>query len=116
MPVAGSRFRGVAIVLAPVAASLVHVFLTPRREFAADARAAAICESPHGLAGALIRLEQATELIEFSASPVTEPIYTVNPFAPEGLAAMFSTHPPIGERVARLRALDPNWREKLRAA
>lgn len=114
--IGGFLERALLFVLAPVAASLVHVFLTPRREFAADARAAAICESPHGLAGALIRLEQATELIEFSASPVTEPIYTVNPFAPEGLAAMFSTHPPIGERVARLRALDPNWREKLRAA
>ena len=56
------------------------------------------------------------ELVEFSASPVTEPLYTVNPFEPVGIAAMFSTHPPIGERVARLRALDSEWREKLRAA
>ena len=47
---------------------------------------------------------------------MTEPLYTVNPFEPVGIAAMFSTHPPIGERVARLRALDAEWREKLRAA
>lgn len=114
--IGGFLERALLFVLAPVAASLLHVFLSPGREPAADRRAAAICESPHGLAAALIRLEQATELVEFSASPVTEPIYTVNPFAPEGLAAMFSTHPPIGERVARLRALDPDWREKLRAA
>ena len=103
-------------VLAPVAASIVQVMLSPRREFAADRRAADICDSPHGLADALIRLEQVNELVEFSASPVTEPLYTVSPFEPVGLAAMFSTHPPIGERVARLRALDAEWREKLRAA
>ena len=46
----------------------------------------------------------------------TEPLYTVNPFAEEGLAAMFVTHPPLAERVRRLRGLDPEWRDKLRAA
>jgi heat shock protein HtpX len=108
--------RALLFVLAPVAASLVHVLLSPRRIFAADAAAARICESPHALADALIRLEQAIELVEFSGSAVTEPLYTVNPFEPVGLAAMFSTHPPIGERVQRLRNLDPEWRERLRAA
>jgi heat shock protein HtpX len=108
--------RALLFVLAPVAASLVHVLLSPRRIFAADAAAARICESPHALADALIRLEQAIELVEFSGSAVTEPLYTVNPFEPVGLAAMFSTHPPIGERVQRLRSLDPEWRERLRAA
>jgi heat shock protein HtpX len=108
--------RGLLFVLAPVAASLVHVLLSPRRIFAADRAAARICESPHALADALIRLEQAIELVSFRASPVTEPLYTVNPFEPVGLAAMFSTHPPIGERVQRLRDLDPEWRSKLRAA
>jgi heat shock protein HtpX len=108
--------RALLFMLAPVAASLVHVLLSPRRIFAADAQAARICESPHALADALIRLEQAIELVSFSASPVTEPLYTVNPFEPLGLAAMFSTHPPIGERVQRLRELDPEWRERLRAA
>jgi heat shock protein HtpX len=108
--------RALLFMLAPVAASLVHVLLSPRRIFAADAQAARICESPHALADALIRLEQAIELVSFSASPVTEPLYTVNPFEPVGLAAMFSTHPSIGERVQRLRELDPEWRERLRAA
>jgi heat shock protein HtpX len=108
--------RALLFVLAPIAASLVQVLLSQRRIFAADAAAARICESPHGLADGLIRLEQAIELISFSASPVTEPLYTVNPFEPAGLAAMFSTHPPIGERVQRLRNLDPDWRERLRAA
>ena len=108
--------RALLFVLAPIAASLVHVLLSQRRIFAADAAAARICESPHGLADGLIRLEQAIELISFSASPVTEPLYTVNPFEPAGLAAMFSTHPRIGERVQRLRNIDPEWRERLRAA
>lgn len=108
--------RALLFVLAPVAASLVQVLLSPKRIFAADRAAARICESPHALADALIRLEQAIELVTFQASPVTEPLYTVNPFEPVGLAAMFSTHPPIGKRVQRLRELDPEWRAKLRAA
>jgi heat shock protein HtpX len=108
--------RALLFVLAPVAASLVHALLSPRRIFAADLAAARICESPHALADALVRLEQAIELVDFRASPVTEPLYIVNPFEPVGLAAMFSTHPPIGDRVQRLRELDPEWRAKLRAA
>ena len=114
--IGGFLERALLFVLGPVAASLVQVLLSPKRELAADARAAEICSSPHPLADALVRIEQAMELVRFQASPVTEPLYLVNPFEPVGLAAMFSTHPPIGERVARLRAMDPDWREKLRAA
>ena len=55
-------------------------------------------------------------MVEFAASPATEPLYTVNPFEEAGLAAMFVTHPPLGERVRRLRELDPEWRDGLRAA
>ena len=108
--------RALLFVLGPVAAAFTHSLLSPKREFAADREAARICDSPHGLADALIRLEQAMELVSFQASPATEPLYTANPFAEEGLAALFVTHPPIGARVRRLRELDPSWREKLRAA
>jgi heat shock protein HtpX len=94
----------------------VHLLLSPKREFVADRAAADLCGSPHGLAAALITLEQASELVEFRANPATAPLYTINPFANEGLATLFDTHPPVGERIARLRALDPGWREKLRAA
>jgi heat shock protein HtpX len=114
--IGGFLERALLFVLGPVAASIVQVLLSPKRELVADARAAQICGSPHPLADALVRIEQAMELVSFQASPVTEPLYIVNPFEPAGLAAMFSTHPPIGERVQRLRALDPAWREKLRAA
>lgn len=108
--------RALLFVLGPIASAFVHLLLSPRRELAADRAAAAICDSPHGLADALLRLELASELVEFRASPATEPLYVINPFEERGLAALFSTHPPVGERVRRLRALDPDWRDKLRAA
>ena len=108
--------RPLLFVLGPIAAAFVHLLLSPKREFLADRAAAAICGSPHPMADALVRLDAAAELVSFAGSPATEPLYTVNPFAEEGLAALFVTHPPVGERVRRLRELDPDWREKLRAA
>jgi heat shock protein HtpX len=108
--------RALLFVLGPLAASFVHLLLSPKREYEADRFAAELCGSPHGLADALLRLEQAMELVAFEASPATEPLYTTNPFAEQGLAALFMTHPRVGERVRRLRELDPDWREKLRAA
>ncbi len=103
--------RALLFGLGPVAAAFVHLLLSPKRELAADEAAALLCGTPHGLAAALIRLEQASDLVEFRASPVTEPLYTLNPFEEEGLAALFNTHPPVAERIRRLRALDPDWRE-----
>lgn len=114
--VGGWLQRTLLFVLGPLAAAIVHLLLSPKREFAADRAAAALCGSPHGLADALTRLDRAAELVEFRASAATEPLYTINPFAEEGLAGLFITHPPVDERVRRLRALDPEWREKLRAA
>jgi heat shock protein HtpX len=104
--------RALLFVLGPVAAACVHVLLSPKREFEADRSAAALCESPHGLADALLRLEQAAELVEFQASPATEPLWTFNPFMEVGLAALFVTHPKVEERVRRLRALDGEARSE----
>jgi heat shock protein HtpX len=114
--IGGFLQRAFLFVLGPIAAAFVHLLLSQKREFDADRFAAEICDSPHGLADALVRLEAAMELVGFEASPATEPVYTTNPFAEEGLAALFNSHPPVGERVRRLRELDPDWREKLRAA
>jgi heat shock protein HtpX len=114
--VGGFLQRAFLFVLGPIAAAFVHLLLSEKREYDADRFAAEICDSPHGLADALVRLEAAMELVGFEASPATEPVYTTNPFAEEGLAALFNSHPPVGERVRRLRELDPDWREKLRAA
>jgi heat shock protein HtpX len=108
--------RVLLFFLGPIASAFVHLMLSPNREYLADRAAASICDSPHPMADALVGLEQASELVAFSGSPATEPLYTINPFLEEGLAALFVTHPPVGERVRRLRELDPDWREKLRAA
>jgi heat shock protein HtpX len=105
--VGGFLQRALLFVLGPVAAACTHALLSPKREFEADARAAELCESPHGLADALVRLEQASELVSFEASPATEPLWTFNPFMEQGLAALFVTHPTVAERVRRLRALAP---------
>jgi heat shock protein HtpX len=114
--VAGWFARALLWILGPVAAAFVHLLLSPKREFEADRTAARLCGTPHGLAAALIRLEQASELVEFRGSPAAEPLYTINPFEERGLAGLFATHPPVGERVRRLRALDPEGDAKLRAA
>jgi heat shock protein HtpX len=114
--VGGWLSRALLFVLGPLASAFVHLMLSPKREFVADEAAAAICGSPHPMADALVRLDQASELVSFAGSPATEPLYTINPFMEVGLAALFVTHPPVGERVRRLRELDPDWREKLRAA
>ena len=104
--------RSLLFVLAPVAAACVHLLVSPRREFAADRFAAKVCDSPHGLADALGRLEQASELVGFEGSPATEPLFTINPFGEDWPARLFVTHPPIAERVRRLRELDPSYRER----
>ncbi|HET7572302.1 MAG TPA: M48 family metalloprotease [Gaiellaceae bacterium] len=112
--IGGFLERALLFVLGPVASACVHLLVSPKREFEADRAAAQLCGSPHGLADALTRLEQAAELVDFAGSPATEPLYTINPFMERGLAALFVTHPPVAERVRRLRELDPAWREKLR--
>jgi heat shock protein HtpX len=113
--IGGWLSRALLFVLAPVASAFVHLLLSPKREFDADRAAAGYCDSPHGLADALLVLERASELVPFEANPATEPLYTINPFLEEGLAALFSTHPPIEARVQRLRALDPGGSETLAA-
>jgi heat shock protein HtpX len=107
--------RALLFALGPVAAAFVHLLLSPKRELRADRTAAELCGTPHGLAAALLRLEQASELVSFRASAASEPLYTINPFEEEGLAALFVTHPPVAERVRRLRALDPEWKDSLAA-
>ena len=97
--------RALLAVLGPVAAAFVHLLLSPKRELAADRIAAGLCGSADGLVEALVRLDRASDLVSFQASPATEPLYTVNPFAEEGLAALFVTHPPLERRLAALRGI-----------
>jgi len=103
---AGGWFsRALLSILAPVAAAFTHLLLSPKRELAADASAARLTD-PHDLADALLRLDRASELVSFEGSPATEPLYTVSPFDPEErVTRMFVTHPPVAERVSRLRGV-----------
>jgi heat shock protein HtpX len=97
--------RVLLYVFAPIAAAFVHVLLSPGRELSADALAARATGGGHDLADALLRLDRASELVEFAASPATEPLYAIDPFESEGVAHMFKTHPPLDARIRRLREL-----------
>ena len=98
-----SRF--LLYVLAPVGAAFVHLLLSQKRELESDALAARATGGAHDLADALMRLDRASELVEFAASPATEPLYPVDPFESEGIARMFKPPPPLELRVRRLREL-----------
>ncbi|MEE9274784.1 MAG: zinc metalloprotease HtpX [bacterium] len=93
----------VAAVVAPVAAMLLQMAVSRSREYLADAAAARITGSPRGLAGALRRMDEAARYGALGcASEATAHMYIVNPLSGEGLAGLFSTHPPIEERIRRL--------------
>jgi heat shock protein HtpX len=103
--------RALLFVFAPIASAVTHGLLSPRREFAADLRASELCESGEGLASAIVRLDEAAHLVSFAGNPATGPLHVVNPFEERDLGALFSTHPPIAERVRRLRSLAPDQEE-----
>ncbi len=98
------------VLLAPLAATIIQMSVSRQREFAADAGGAAICGNPESLASALLRLEQGAKAIPMkgNVNQSSEPLYIVKPFKAKGMAGLFSTHPPIEERVARLREMRPS--------
>lgn len=98
------------VLLAPLAASIIQLAVSRQREYAADAGGAQICGEPESLANALLRLEAGAEQIPMDGhvNDATEPLYIVKPFKARGLAGLFSTHPPIEERVERLRQMRPS--------
>ncbi len=93
------------IVLAPLAATLIQLAVSRSREFQADASGARMAGQPWGLAKALEKLEMASKMAPMAATPATAHLFIVNPLSGSGFATLFSTHPPIAERVARLRAM-----------
>jgi heat shock protein HtpX len=88
-------------IVAPFAALLIQMAVSRSREFQADASGAEMVGSPHALARALQKLEQASRTRPLDASPATSHMFIVHPFA-GGIGRLFSTHPPTAERVARL--------------
>jgi heat shock protein HtpX len=94
-------------LLAPISASLIQLAISRQREYSADATGAQICGNPESLASALLRLEEGAKAIPMQVNQATEPLYIVKPFSGGGVAKLFSTHPPIEERVRRLRQMRP---------
>ena len=94
-------------LLAPISASLIQLAISRQREYSADATGAQICGNPESLASALLRLEEGAKAIPMQVNQATEPLYIVKPFSGGGIAKLFSTHPPIEERVRRLRQMRP---------
>jgi heat shock protein HtpX len=95
------------VLLAPIAASLIQLAISRQREYSADATGAQITNNPESLASALLRLEEGAKAIPMQVNQATEPLYIVKPFSGGGIASLFSTHPPIEERVRRLRQMRP---------
>src|SRR5215203_2094458 len=95
------------VLLAPVAATLIQLAVSRQREYSADATGAEISGNPESLASALLRLEEGVKAAPMQVNQATEPLYIVKPFSGGGIASLFSTHPPIEERVRRLRQLRP---------
>ncbi|MGH7375363.1 MAG: zinc metalloprotease HtpX [Candidatus Rokuibacteriota bacterium] len=93
------------IVLAPLAATLIQLAVSRSREFQADASGAQMAGQPWGLAKALEKLETASKMAPMHATPATAHLFIVNPLTGGGWTTLFSTHPPVAERVARLRAM-----------
>jgi heat shock protein HtpX len=105
----GDRGRGglellFVMLVAPLAASLIQLAISRSREYAADESAARYAGSSLGLARALEKLGYAAERIPANAAPATAHLFIVNPLSGGGLVSLFSTHPPIRERVRRLYA------------
>jgi heat shock protein HtpX len=88
--------------VAPIAASLIQMAISRSREFQADATGAEICGRPQSLAHALQKLEQTNRVRPMDVNPAAAQMYIVNPLSGGTLAGLFSTHPPVKERVERL--------------
>jgi len=96
----------VGMILAPIAAILVQLAISRSREYKADYSGAKTIGQPLALASALEKLEVANRRRPFTfGSPASQSLFIVNPFAAGAFVRMFSTHPPIQERIARLKAL-----------
>ena len=91
--------------LAPMAAMVIQMAISRSREYIADQTGAEICGHPMWLAHALDKLRRGSEAIPMHAEQTTAHMFIVHPFSGGGLSSLFSTHPPIEERIERLQAM-----------
>jgi heat shock protein HtpX len=93
------------IILAPLAATVLQLAVSRQREYLADATGASFIGDPNPLANALETLERGTQQIPLPVNPSVASLYIANPLHGKGVQGLFSTHPPMEERIRRLRAL-----------
>jgi heat shock protein HtpX len=91
-------------ILAPIAAMVIQMAVSRSREYQADATGAKIAGSPYPLASALEKLSMAAKTVPMTANPATSHMFIVKPFSGKSLLQLFSTHPPVEKRVAKLRS------------
>ncbi len=95
----------IMMIVAPIAAMLIQMAISRSREYLADATGAQICHHPEALASALKKLEEWNHRVPMDVNPATAQMYIVNPLTSGAIANLFSTHPPIQERIKRLLEL-----------
>jgi heat shock protein HtpX len=93
------------MVLAPIAAMFIQMWISRTREFAADAAGARIVGSPYGLADALRKIDRISKQLPLNADPATSHLFIIKPFSGEGLMSLFASHPPTEQRIERLMNL-----------
>jgi heat shock protein HtpX len=94
-----------AILLLPIAALLIQLAISRSREFGADEGGANLVHDPISLASALRKLDAYSKKVPLAVNPSVSPLFIVQPLLPGGMGSLFSTHPPIEERVARLERM-----------
>ncbi len=100
----GSSLIGLVLIVifAPLAALIVRMALSRRREYAADFNGAILCKKPRALASALRKISEVSKEKPMQASPSTSPLWIVNPIKQDWFTSLFSTHPPLSRRIAKL--------------
>src|SRR5438128_7918934 len=102
----GGLIAGIAmIIIAPIAAGLIQMAISRSREYEADATGARISGNPLALASALRKLQAGSQRIPMDANPATAHMFIVNPLRSGGIVNLFSTHPPMEDRIARLESM-----------
>ncbi|KPK45686.1 MAG: protease HtpX [Nitrospira bacterium SM23_35] len=95
----------IMMIVGPIAAMIIQMAISRSREYAADSVGAGIAGNPRYLSGALRKLHMASQQIPMHANPATSHMFIVKPFSGRGFLKLFSTHPPIEERIARLESM-----------
>jgi heat shock protein HtpX len=102
----GGLLGGIAMmIIGPIAAMLIQMAISRSREYQADATGAQFCGRPQSLANALMKLEHGNRRLPMDVNPAQAQMYIVNPLTGGGIANLFSTHPPMAERVKRLQEM-----------